>query len=134
MAVTFVPTRPHIAALTALLVEAGLTVVSGGQGTPVPPCVVLWPAPGEPDAGSLADPTSDLIVEVTTVACGTTVDQALWVSDKVTWTLLRAVPAVAGRTTHPITFVDRTSVARDDTLATPIQSTAIRWRLLSTPL
>ena len=133
MAVTFVPTRPHIAALTALLTDAGLSVIYGGQGAPAPPCVVLWPAPGEPDAGSLADPTSDLIVEITTVACGTTVDQAMWVADKVTATLLRALPTVAGRTVHPVTFVDRTSIARDDTLATPIQSTAIRWRLLSTP-
>jgi hypothetical protein len=134
MPVTVVPTRPHIAALSALLTGAGLTVVDGGQGAPVPPCVVLWPAPGEPAAGSLGDPTSDLIVEVTTVACGSTVDQALWVADKINAALLRAVPVITGRTVHPITFVDRTSVARDDALATPIQSTAIRWRLLTTPL
>jgi hypothetical protein len=134
MPVTFVPTRPHIAALTALLTGAGLTVIDGGQGEPAPPCVVLWPTPGEPEAGSLADPTSDLSVEITTVACGSTVDQALWVADKVTAALLRAAPVITGRTVHPITRVDATSVRRDDALAAPIQSTAIRWRLLSTPL
>jgi hypothetical protein len=134
MAVTVVPVRPHIAALTALLTQAGLVVVPGGQGTPTPPCVVLWPAPGEPVAGSLADPTSDLIAEVTTVACGSTTDQCLWVADKVTAALSRAVPTVAGRTSHPVQWVDATSVTRDDTLATPLQSTAIRWRLVTTPL
>lgn len=133
MAVTVVPSRPHIAALAGLLTGAGLTVIPGGQGAPVPPCVVLWPSPGAPDAGSLGDPTSDLIVEVTTVACGTTVDQALWVADKVIATLLRAVPVVAGRTIHPIIWVDSAGVMRDDALATPLQSTAIRWRMLSTP-
>jgi hypothetical protein len=134
MAVTVVPVRPHIAALTALLTEAGLVVFPGGQGTPTPPCVVLWPAPGTPDPGSLADPTSDLIVEVTTVACGSTVNQALWMADEVTEVLSRAVPVIAGRTVHPVTFVDATSVIRDDSLATPIWSTPIRWRLVSTPL
>ena len=134
MAATVVPVRPHIAALTALLTQAGLVVVPGGQGTPTPPCVVLWPAPGEPVAGSLADPTSDLIAEMTTVACGSSVDQALWVAGKVTAALSLAVPTIAGRTAHPVQWVDATSVIRDDTLATPIWSTPIRWRLITTPL
>jgi hypothetical protein len=130
---TVVAARPHIAALSALLTGAGLTVLPGGQGEPAAPCVVLWPSPGTPEAGSLGDPTSDLIVEVTTVACGTTTDQALWVADKVTAALSRVVPTITGRTAHPITFVDATDVRRDDSLATPLQSTAIRWRLLTTP-
>src|SRR4029077_9083740 len=102
MAVTVGPTRPHIAALSALLTDAGLTVVDGGQGAPVPPCVVLWTTPGEPDAGSLAGPTSGLGVEGTTGACGADSDQALWVADKIQAALSPAVPIIAGRTVHPV--------------------------------
>lgn len=129
---TVVPTRPHYAAVRALLTAAGLTVVDGGQGEATAPCVVLWPDPGEPAAGSIADPTSDLVVEVTTVACGTTTDQALWVADKITAALSRATPSIDGRTVHPIAFVDAAPVQRDDSLAHPLQSTAIRWRLHTT--
>lgn len=130
---TVVPSRPHIAALSALLTGAGLTVLSGGAGDPEPPCVVLWPSPGDPTPGSIGDPTSDLVVEVTTVACGTTTDQALWVADKVAAALSRQQPTITGRTVHPITLVDSTAVRRDDSLAAPLFSTALRWRLWTTP-
>ena len=127
------PTRPHVAALTAALTGAGLTVLPGGQGTPVPPCVVLWPTPGEPDGSSLGSLDDLLEVEVTTVACGTTTDQALWVSDKVTAALHRAALTVAGRIVDPVLLVDAAPAQRDDSLATPIQSAATRWRITSRP-
>lgn len=132
MAPTVVPSRPHIAALSALLTTAGLTVLPGGEGDPVAPCVVLWPAPGEPTAGSLGDPTSDLVVEVTTVACGSTSDQAMWVADKITAALSRQTPTISGRQVLPITQVRRTAVSRDDSLAAPLYSTALAWLVWST--
>jgi hypothetical protein len=132
--VTAATTRPHVAALRAVLTGAGLTVLDGGVGEPVPPCVVLWPQPGNPTAGSVGVPDSDLVVEITTVACGATADQALWVADKITQAMNRAKPALSGRTVHPVTLVDATSVRRDDSLAAPLHSTALRWRLMTTPL
>ncbi len=126
------PTRPHLAAVRGLL--SGLTVIDGGDGDVTPPCVVLWPTPGDPVAGSLADPDSDLIVLVTTVACGETPDQAMWVADQLTARLQRATPAIAGRTVHPITLDTATAVvSRDDDLAAPLWSTSLTWRLHTTP-
>lgn len=130
---TFVATRPHIAAVSGLLTAAGLTVLAGGTGDPVAPCVVLWPAPGMPTARTLADPTGDLVVDVTTVACGSTADQAMWVADKITATLSRAVPTVSGRQVMPIWLLDSTTVRRDDSLAAPMFSASLTWRLRTMP-
>lgn len=125
-------TRPHVAGITGLLTAAGLTVVPGGQGDLVMPCVVLWPEPGRPH-GSLGDPLSMLTSEVTTVACGSTADQAMWVADKVTATLAGVRPTVAGRTVHPLILVDTSPVQRDDDLAAGIWFASIRWRLVTSP-
>lgn len=130
---TFVATRPHIAAVSGLLTAAGLAVLAGGAGDPVAPCVVLWPAPGTPTARTLADPTGDLVVDVTTVACGSTADQAMWVADKITATLSRAVPTVSGRQVMPIWLLDSTTVRRDDSLAAPTFSASLTWRLRTMP-
>ena len=130
---TAAATRPHIAALSALLTGAGLTVLPGGEGTPAPPCVVLWPTPGQVTPGSIGAPDSDLLVEITTVACGDTSDQAMWVADKITATLSLAQPTIAGRNVLPAILASSTPVSRDDSLAAPIYATALRWRLLTTP-
>lgn len=128
------PTRPHVAALTAALTGAGLTVLPGGQGTPVPPCVVLWPTPGEPGSSSLADIDDLLLVEVTLAACGTTSDQAMWVSDQLTNLLNKKVLTVPGRTLDPLRLVEKPGAAqRDDVLATSSFSAATRWRITSRP-
>lgn len=124
-------TRPHIAAVRALLVAAGLTVQLGGDGEPVAPCVVLWPSPGEPAAGSVADPVGDLVVELTATAVGSTPDQALWVSDRVTTTLAQAVPVVAGRSCRPMWQTWRAPLARDDDSTPPTWFASTRWRLTS---
>lgn len=126
-------TRPQLAAMRGLLVAAGLTVLDGGDGDPVPPCVVLWPTPGDVRAGSLSGVTSDLEVELTTVVCGESVDQAMWVADRVQETLLRATPTVAGRTSHPIRCVWRTAVTRDDDVAPGLWFASLRWLSLTTP-
>jgi hypothetical protein len=127
------PTRPQIAALRGLLTGAGLSVQDGGTGDPVAPCVVLWPSPGKVQPGSLGDPTSYLAADVTTVCCGATTDQAMWVADKVTATLTRATPTVTGRTPQPIECLSETAVQRDDDLAYPLFFTSMRWRFLTTP-
>ncbi len=126
-------TRPHVAALTAALASAGLTVLPGGQGEPAPPCVVLWPTPGEPDGSALALLDDLLIVAGTLVACGTTTDQALWVADRIAATLNRTVLAVTGRSVDPLTLRMTRSVQRDDSLATPLQSASIDYRTVSRP-
>lgn len=126
-------TRPVLAAVRGLLAGAGLTVLDGGVGDPVAPCVVLWPEPGTPQASSLGDPVDALEVSWTTVAVGETTDQAMWVADRVTTTLTRATVTVAGRTSHPITMDYAGPVSRDDDLTPPLMFAATRWRLLNTP-
>ena len=127
------PTRPAVAALRALLTGAGLTVQDGGDGDPVAPCVVLWPTPGQAQPASLAEPVEWLDVDVTTVACGQTPDQAMWVADKVAATLTRATPTVAGRSVHPIWCVAASPVQRDDDLAAGLFFASHLWRLTTAP-
>lgn len=128
------PTRPHVAAITALLTGGGLAVLSGGQGSPVPPpCVVLWPTPGSPGGSSLGSVDDALYVEVTTVACGSTADQAMWVADKVTSLLNRQILTIAGRVPYPLVLASVAPVERDDSLSSPLFGAALRWRLVTVP-
>ena len=129
---TATATRPHIAAVGTLLTGAGLTVLPGGEGAPVAPCVVLWASPGTPTPGSIGLVDSDLVVEVTTVAVGGTSDQCMWVADKITAALNRAKPTVSGRTVHAMTLSAATSVRREDDLAAPLFSASLVWRLHTT--
>lgn len=126
-------TRPHVAAVRSMLTTGGLTVVDGGDGPLAAPCVVMWPAPGRPAAGSLALADDELSAEVTLVACGETSDQAMWVADRITALLNRATPTVSGRVSHPLILVDTAPVVRDDSLAHPMFSAALRWRLITAP-
>ena len=129
---TAAATRPHIAAVSALLTGAGLTVLPGGEGSPEAPCVVLWASPGTPTPGSIGLVDSDLVVEVTTVAVGGTSDQCMWVADKITAALNRAKPTVSGRTVHAMSLSAATPVRREDNLAAPLFSASLTWRLHTT--
>lgn len=125
-------TRPVVAALRAALTGGGLTVIDGGLGDATPPCVVLWAAPGSP-TGSLGDPSDSLQVEVATVACGQTADQAMWVADRVAALLDRTVLPVAGRTVHPLHLLRAQPVARDDDGPAPVWFATCSWQVLTTP-
>jgi hypothetical protein len=131
--VSIAPARPQIAALKALLTAGGLTVLDGGDGSPTAPCVVLWPTPGEPTSSTLADPSSDLEVDVVLHACGDTADQAMWVADKIGSLLDRKTPTISGRTTRPIRMLESTPVRRSDSLAAPVWYAATRWRITTGP-
>jgi hypothetical protein len=74
-----------------------------------------------------------LTVDVTTVACGETADQAMWVADKLTAALNQVRPTVAGRTVHPLQMLSATAVQRDDDLAAGVWFATLRWRLVTSP-
>lgn len=127
-----VTSRPHVAAVRGLLTAAGLSVIDGGTAEPAPPCVVLWVTPGTHEDNPYA-PATTLTVELTTVCCGLTADQAMWVADKVSGALTGAMPAVTGRTPHRIAQTYAAAVQRDDDVAAGLLFTSIGWQFTTSP-
>lgn len=125
-------TRPHIAAVTALL-ESLSVYVSEAPGSASPPWVVIQPSPGVPMTETLGDPSADLEMPFMTKCVGATADQAMWLSDRVASLLDRAVPVIAGRACWPIWCDTSQPVQKDDTTSDTYFYAVARWRLHSTP-
>lgn len=114
--------------------NAGLSVGLGGAPTPVPSSgryAVLYFAPGQSMAESLADARTDFdgVFQVTCV--GPTEEQCLWVADKVRKALFAPL-TVAGRVVWRPEELGGPPVQRDDDVSPPLFYVPVQYRLQST--
>lgn len=124
--------RAHLDAVVTKLTTAGLTVRIGGEGEPEVPGVVLWPSAGIPQADSLSNLDGRFEFGFTTVACGETPQQALWVTDRLVVILNRAIVLVGERLPYPIRMeYSPTPVQRDDDSVARIFFASISWLLVT---
>lgn len=123
---------PHLDAMQAALVGAGLAVGLGGA--PVPAAdryVALYPDPGQAMSESLADRRTDVAVMVQVTCVGPTAEQALWVADKVRGAFFGDL-AVEGRVSWRPEELGGPPVSRDDTVTPPLYVLPVQYRLRST--
>ncbi|WP_432114017.1 hypothetical protein [Streptomyces sp. S1] len=125
---------PHVDAVKAALITAGLTVFVGGTpgGTWAPPdkFAVLYPDPGTAVRESLADErtTLDSLVQITCV--GGDVERALWVAGRVRRALSKPL-TVNGRVCWRPEDLGGPPVQRDDDVAPPLYFVPVQYRICS---
>lgn len=125
---------PHRDAVKAALEGSGLVVGLGGAPSPVPASrfyAVLYFAPGQSMAESLADQRTDWggVFQVTCV--GPDEERCLWVADKVRSALFAPI-AVAGRVVWRPEELGGPPVQRDDDVSPPLFFVPIQYQLKST--
>jgi len=127
---------PHMDAVQAALVAAGLTVYVGGAPTgstwtTADKFAVLYADPGMAVRESLADRRTDFETTIQITCVGGSAERALWVADKVRAAL--SVPlVVAGRTSWRPEDLGGPPVARDDDVTPPLFFVPVQYRLMST--
>jgi hypothetical protein len=106
--------EPHVRALQAVLVGAGLNVgIADAPAGTNPPYVVLWPLVGGLD-GSLGDHREVLVLRWQISAVGAGAEQAVQQADRARSALMAGPIAVAGRVVHAPLMLDGQPVRRDD--------------------
>lgn len=127
---------PHVKAVKEALETAGLIVYEGGAPpgpTPLPKTyTVLFPDPGRPEAASLADDRTTLVVLVQVTCVATTSDGAVGTADRVA-AALAAPLVVGGRATWKPEHAGGPPVARDDDVTPPLYFQPVQFRLRSIP-
>jgi hypothetical protein len=130
--VTVASVRTHTDAVVVALEAAGLSVGDGsGDGLSVPYCVV-YNISGGRMSGNLDDPfeDADLVYQVTCV--GQTREQAEWVADKATVTLVNGL-SVTGRSIVLVTPEGGPGTRPDRDVTPPVYFTTPRFTIKSTP-
>jgi hypothetical protein len=123
---------PHVDAVQAALVGAGLAVGLGGAPVPaVSKYVALYPDPGQSVSESLADRRTDVMLMVQATCVGPTAEQALWVADKVR-SALAGVLTVDGRVAWRPEELGGPPVSRDDDVTPPLFYVPIQFQIRST--
>ncbi|MFD6421035.1 hypothetical protein [Streptomyces sp. NPDC060198] len=127
---------PHVDAVQAALVDAGLTVYLGGTpgGTWSPPdkFAVLYPEPGRAVRSSLADNRTDFTGMVQVTCVGGSMERALWVADRVRMALSGPL-TVAGRRAWRPEDQGGPPVARDDDVTPPLWFVPVQYLIQSIP-
>lgn len=124
---------PHVDAVEAALVAAGLTVYVGGAPlASTDGYAVLYPEPGQAVRESLADARTDFSGLVQVTCIGKTAEQALWVADKVR-AALAAPLSVEGRVSWRPEDLGGPPLARDDDVTPPLYFVPVQYRLQSIP-
>jgi hypothetical protein len=129
--------RAHVNAVKALI-EGDVQMVGAvyvGGAPPPPPdrYVVLYPDSGLPEDTGLdldADQV-EMLLQATYV--GTTVEQALWVAERVRARLVNATPTVAGRVCWPLSIQVSQPLRRDDDVTPPLYFAVDVYELRSIP-
>jgi hypothetical protein len=128
---------PHLDAVQAALAGVGLTVYLGGTPTsagwsPPDKYAVLYADTGTAVRESLGDRRTDFAALVQVTCVGSSMERALWVSDRVR--LAMAVPlAVTGRASWRPEELGGPPVQRDDDVTPPLWFVPVQYRLQSIP-
>lgn len=130
---------PHRNALLAALQPlaarpTGSIAVSEGVAPDPRPDLyaVLYVGTGRTSAASLADDRTTLVVPFQVTSVGPTVEQALWVADRVREALAPPL-TVDGRTAWRIDEEGGPPVQRDDGVSPPVYYLPVQYRLKSIP-
>ena len=124
----------HVQAITDLLGRSVSVHVSKADPDATCPFVIIHPTPVSTSAGSLGEVASEYDLPFQLTSVGQSAQQALWVDDKASALINRAVLPVTGRVCWPIWSDGRAQpVQRDDTLTTPLFYATSSWRLHSSP-
>lgn len=124
--------RTHTDGVIAALEAAGLTVGDADGEALSPPYCVVYSIPGGSRSGNLDAPydDADFVYQVTCV--GTTREQAEWVTDKATVTLLNGL-SVTGRSIALVSPDGNPGVRPDYDISPPLFYSTPRFTLKSTP-
>lgn len=124
--------RTHSDAVIAALEGAGLTVGDGTADGLTVPYAVVYNISGGRMSGNLDDPfeDADLVYQVTCV--GRTREQAEWVADKATVTLVAGF-SVAGRSIVLVTPEGGPGTRADRDVTPPVYFSTPRYTIKSTP-
>ena len=126
--------KPHIDAVFAALVGAGLTVGDGVAPASVPSTgiyVVVYFDPGQALSESLADARTDFALSFQVTCVGTTPEKCRWATQR-TRVALNASLAVAGRAAWRPEELGGPPIQRDDDVSPPLYYLPVQYRLQST--
>ena len=125
--------EPHMRAIGAALVAAGLSVGVGEAPSTDPPHVVVYADPGLTE-GSLGRPYDTVVITVQITAVGVGAEQAVQQADLARAVLLTVpAPAVPGRYIHPLWVLDAQPVRRDDQVRPALFVATAQYRMRSDP-
>lgn len=132
---------PHRNALLAVLQPLAqrptgpIAIGEGGAPNPAPASglyAVLYVGTGQTSPASLADDRTTLSVPFQVNSIGPTVEQALWVADRVREVLAPPL-TVTGRTAWRVEEQGGPPVQRDDGVTPPVYYLPVQYRLRSIP-
>jgi hypothetical protein len=126
--------KPHLDAITAALVGAGLVVGDGIAPASIPPSgiyVVLYADPGQSMRESLADQRTDFLLGFQLTCIGPTAEKARWAAQRVRMAL-HAPLTVSGRTAWRPEEQGGPPVQRDDDVSPPLFFLPVQYTLQST--
>lgn len=127
-------TKPHVDAVMAALMGAGLTVGDGGAPSAIPATGIyaaLYFDPGQSFAESLADQRSDFALSFQVTAVGPTAEKCRWATQRIR-AALHAPLTVAGRTSWRPEELGGPPIQRDDDVSPPVYYLPVQYRLQST--
>lgn len=126
--------KPHVDAVTAALVAAGLAVGDGGAPASIPSTgayAALYFDPGQSVPESLADQRTDFAVSFQVTAVGPTAEKCRWAAQRAR-IALHAPLTVAGRTAWRPEELGGPPMQRDDDVSPPLYYLPVQYRLQST--
>jgi hypothetical protein len=128
--------KPHVDAITAALVAAGLAVGDGGAppAASIPSTgiyVAMYADPGQSLPESLADSRTDFALAFQITCVGPTAEKCRWATQRARQALHGQL-IVAGRTSWRPEELGGPPIQRDDDVSPPLYYLPVQYRLQST--